>query len=80
MNNKVTFSQTVKNEIASETSFSDVRKKALLSAYLRINGVLAFENKETHLRLRTDNSKVAKYIYISLIKIYEKKNHITKKS
>ena len=74
MNNKVTFSQTVKNEIASETSFSDVRKKALLSAYLRINGVLAFENKETHLRLRTDNSKVAKYIYISLIKIYEKRD------
>ena len=66
MNNKVTFSQTVKNEIASETDFSIERRKALLSAYLRINGVLVFKNKETFLKLRTDNSRVAKYIYASI--------------
>ena len=70
MNNKTTFSQSVKNEIAREADFSNERKRALLSAYLRINGALYFENKKTHLRLKTDNSKVAKYIYVSLKNLY----------
>ena len=70
MNNKITFSQNVKNEIARETDFSSERKKALLSAYLRINGVILFKNKATSLKLKTDNSKVAKYIYVSLKNIY----------
>ena len=70
MNNKTTFSQSVKNEIARETDFSNERKRALLSAYLRINGAISFENKKTNLRLKTDNSKVAKYIYVSLKNLY----------
>ena len=70
MNNKITFSQNVKNEIAREADFSSERKRALLSAYLRINGALLFKNKETNLRLKTDNSKVAKYIYVSLKNLY----------
>ena len=70
MNNKTTFSQSVKNEIARETDFSNERKRALLSAYLRINGVISFGNKKTNLRLKTDNSKVAKYIYVSLKNLY----------
>ena len=74
MNNKTTFSQTVKNEIASEEDFSLERRKALLSAYLRINGVLVFKNKDTFLKLRSDNSKVAKYIYASLKNKYENKD------
>jgi len=70
MNNKITFSQNVKNEIARENDFSSERRKALLSAYLRINGVILFKNKATSLKLKTDNSKVAKYIYVSLKNIY----------
>ena len=70
MNNKTTFSQSVKNEIARETDFSNERKRALLSAYLRINGAISFGNKKTNLRLKTDNSKVAKYIYLSLKNLY----------
>ena len=70
MNNKITFSQTVKNEISSEIDFSIERRKALLSAYLRINGVLVFKNKETTIKLKTDNSKIAKYIYVLLKNIY----------
>ena len=70
MNNKTTFSQSVKNEIARETDFSSERKRALLSAYLRINGAISFGNKKTNLRLKTDNSKVAKYIYVSLKNLY----------
>ena len=74
MNNKITFSQTVKNEIASEEDFSLERRKALLSAYLRINGVLVFKNKDTFLKLRSDNSKVARYIYASLKNRYVDRN------
>ena len=70
MNNKITFSQTVKNEVTRETDFSNERKVALLSAYLRINGVILFKNKATSLKLKTDNSKVAKYIYVSLKNFY----------
>ena len=75
MNNKITFSQTVKNEIASEDDFSTIRRKALLSAYIRINGVLSFKNKETHVKLRSENSKVARYIYANLKK-YFPKDHV----
>ena len=70
MANKITFSQVVKQEVCSETNFTIERKKALLSAYLRINGVIAFVNKDTHIKLKTDNSKTARYIYSSLKKIY----------
>lgn len=66
----LTFSQVVKQEITSETDFSLERRKALLSAYLRINGVIVFKNKETHITLKSDNSKIARYIYSSLKNIY----------
>lgn len=70
MPNKVTFSQIVKQEVASEMTFSIQRRKALLSAYLRINGVITFKNKDTFIKLKTDNSKIARYIYTSLKNIY----------
>ena len=42
MENKVTFSQIVKEEIVSNDSLSTERLLALLSAYIRINGVIYF--------------------------------------
>ena len=69
MKNKITFTQTVKEEIVSEVSLSKERLEALLSAYIRINGVIAFENKLTNVLLKTENAKVAKFIYSSLKKL-----------
>ena len=69
MKNKATFAYQVKQEIASETEFSTERRIALLSAYIRINGVLSFNNKKECLRLRSENSKVARYIYSELKKL-----------
>lgn len=69
MKNKATFAYQVKQEIASETEFSVERRIALLSAYIRINGVLSFKNKKECLRLRSENSKVARYIYSELKKL-----------
>lgn len=72
--NKQTFAVSIKHEITSESSFSDVRQKALLSAYLRINGVIAFKNKAVDLHLKTANSKVAKYIYARLKVFFPEEN------
>ena len=67
---KLTFSQEVKNEIASETDFSKERREALLSAFIRINGVLVFKRGKTDVKLKTTNSKIARYIYKSLKDIF----------
>lgn len=72
---KITFSQEVKNEIASEVNFSKERKEALLSAFIRINGVLVFKKGKTNVKLKTFNSKIAKYIYQNL-KIFFPNNDI----
>lgn len=66
MISKTTFSQLIKEEICGENDFSEQRRLALLSAYIRINGVIAFKNKQESVNLKTDNSKIAKYIYSKL--------------
>ena len=66
MNNKITFSQIVKEELVSEVSLSKERLEALLSAYIRINASLGFKNKKTELILKTENAKIAKFIYTSI--------------
>ena len=72
--NKVTFAQSVKEEIAREKDFSFERRKALLSAYLRINGVITIRNKSEALLLKTDNSKVVRYVYERLGEIHNKED------
>lgn len=66
MKNKITFTQAVKEEIVSEVSLSKERLEALLSAYIRINGVLSISHKVTNVILKTENSKVARFIYSSI--------------
>lgn len=66
MENKITFSQTVKEELVSEVALSSERKEALLSAYIRINASLGFKDKKTEVILKTENAKIAKFIYTSI--------------
>lgn len=66
MVNKITFSQIVKEELVSEVDLSKERLFALLSAYIRINGVLSFQNKKTVVILKSDNAKIIKFIYSSI--------------
>ena len=70
---KLTFSQEVKNEITSENDFSNERREALLSAFIRINGALVFKRGKTNVKLKTTNSKIARYVYKSLKYIYPDK-------
>ena len=84
MENKITFSRTVKEEIVSEVEFSLERKAALLSAYLRINGVISYSNKKTNVVLKSENAKIIKFILSGLkelfpsfnvdLKFFKKKN------
>lgn len=63
----ISFTNEIKNEIASNLSLNEEMKKSLLAAFIRVNGTIKFKNKNEFLILRTENAKVAKFIY-SLIK------------
>lgn len=66
MENKITFSKTVKEELVSIPSSNKERLLALLSAYIRINGIISYRNKKTDVLLKSENAKIIKYIYSGL--------------
>lgn len=66
MKQAVSFSQVVKEELVSEVSLSTSRLEALLSAYIRINASISYQNKKTNVILKTENAKIAKFIYSSI--------------
>ena len=67
MPKKTSFTQQVKEELSliEERPIQQIR--ALLSAYIRINGHFQISDKSSSIVLQTENAKVARYIY-SLIK------------
>lgn len=69
MQAKVSFTQKVKEEISS-LEFSDEHLRALLAAFIKINGSLILSNKKESISLKTENAKIAKFIYHSIEKIY----------
>ena len=70
MRSKVSFSKTVKEEIATNEYGSQDRLKALLASFIRINGALSFRNKETVITLKVENAKIAKFIYTTIKQFY----------
>lgn len=70
MNNTISFSKEVKEELVSNSYESLDRLKALLSAYVRINGHISFKNKNTVIILNTENAKIAKFLYQHLSNLY----------
>ena len=66
MDKQITFSQIVKEELVSEVELSSERLEALLSAYIRINASLGFNNRKLQVKLKTENAKIARFIYSSL--------------
>ena len=71
MDKQLTFSQIVKEELVSEVALSNERKEALLSAYIRINASISFVNKKTEVILKTENAKIARFIYSSIKELGE---------
>ena len=73
MRSKSSFTSKVKEELVSNTYPSNDRLRALLSAYIRINGSLVFRHKKTLLQLNMENAKVGKFIYQNINDIYNTK-------
>ena len=71
MRNKNSFTSQVKEELVSNTYPSDDRLRALLSAYIRINGSIVFRHKKTLLQLNTENAKIGRFIYETINEIYK---------
>ncbi len=89
MEKHVTFATQVKEELVSIDSLSKERVNALLSAFIRINGVMSFSNKKTDIILKSENAKIIKFVYQSLkenfpsfniLLIYKKKSGNRKKT
>ena len=73
MRSKSSFTSQVKEELVNNTYPSNDRLRALLSAYIRINGSLVFRHKRTLLQLNMENAKVGKFIYQNINDIYNTK-------
>ncbi len=69
MQAKVSFTQKVKEEVVS-ISFSDAHLRAMLASFIKINGSLSIVNKKEVITLKTENAKIAKFIYNSIEKLY----------
>ena len=70
MENKITFSRAVKEEIVGIESYSKERLSALLSAYIRINGAISFTSHQVNVILKSENAKIIKFIYSSLKNLF----------
>ena len=57
MRNKNSFTSQVKEELASNNYPSEDRLRALLSAYIRINGSLVFRHKKTLLPVKNSSKQ-----------------------
>ena len=73
MRSKSSFTSQVKEELVSNAYPSNDRLRALLYAYIRINGSLVFRHKRTLLQLNMENAKVGKFIYQNINDIYNTK-------
>lgn len=69
MQAKVSFTQKVKEELCS-VPFSDEHLRAFLAAFIKVNGSLSFGGGKSQILLRTENAKIAKFIYHSIDRIY----------
>lgn len=69
MQAKVSFTQKVKEELCS-VPFSDEHLRAFLAAFIKVNGHLSFNNGKSSIICKTENAKIAKFIYASIDRIY----------
>lgn len=67
----ISFTNEIKNEITGNINLDMEMKRSLLAAFIRVNGTIKFKNKNEYLILRTENAKVAKFIYSLIKDLYE---------
>lgn len=74
--NKISFSKKIKEELASKNEDSDLKNLAILSSFLKINGIYKIQNNKTRLILKISNAKIASYILELLKKYFNFKNNL----
>ena len=67
----ISYTKEIKNEITANINLDTEMKRSLLAAFIRVNGTIKFKNKNEYLILRTENAKVAKFIYSLIKDLYE---------
>ncbi|MCQ2776530.1 MAG: DNA-binding protein WhiA [Bacilli bacterium] len=71
MKNGPSFTSKVKEELTQNEYESLERLRALLAAFIRINGSLVIHNKSTVLTLKSENAKIGKFLYTTINEIYD---------
>ena len=74
---KESFTRQVKEELCSNEYESQDRLRALLAAYIRINGSLIFRDKKSYLTLKSENAKISRFIYETINDIYHADAHLS---
>ena len=69
MDNQISFTQQIKEELTNLT-FKDDYYISLLSSFIRITGTIVISKSNNKLVLKSENSKVVKYIYSLLKKFF----------
>ena len=70
MENNLSFTKQIKEEICSNLNISEERKKAILSAFVKNVGIFKIVNNDYRLILKTDSSKIAKFIFKIIHDLY----------
>ncbi|MCD8209391.1 MAG: DNA-binding protein WhiA [Coprobacillus sp.] len=70
------FTQKVKEEIVDNDYPSLARLKALLSAYIRINGKIVLSEGKERILLTTTNGKIARFMYLNISKVFSADCHM----
>lgn len=65
----ISFTRKVKEEIVTKP-FTEERLRALISAFIKVNGRIEIKNRHVAILLQTENAKIAKFIYQIIQKIY----------
>ncbi len=65
----ISFTRKVKEEIVTKP-FSEERLRALVAAFIKVNGRMEIKNRHIAILLQTENAKIAKFIYLIIQKIY----------
>ncbi len=65
----ISFTRKVKEEIVTKP-FSEERLRSLVAAFIKVNGRMEIKNRHVAILLKTENAKIAKFIYLIIQQIY----------
>ncbi|MEG0529488.1 MAG: DNA-binding protein WhiA [Bacilli bacterium] len=75
MRHNISFAERIKDEIVSNIDVSDDRKLAILASFLKINGCLKIHDGKESIFVKTENSKIAKFIYQLVLTYFNVEPH-----